>query len=168
MCVYSLVPLGRLLFRLGVQHITHRALCVATHSLSWLRSRTHREREFYDYHDSIHVHVGRPGSTPRKPTAHTNHKSQITNRMQSCRRHAHNNRKAPRAGAHAVAVERGMALSTVRRGVEGNWRAGPGRTRPRCTPNMTDAELRASAKQLGATVEQVANAAVVEAKVEIK
>jgi hypothetical protein len=33
---------------------------------------------------------------------------------------------------------------------------------------MTDAELRASAKQLGATVEQVANAAVVETKVEIK
>ena len=69
------------------------------------------------------------------------------------------NKKAPRAGAHAVAVERDMALSTVRRGgdlamAREKGGARPGGTRPRCTPpTLTDAELRVSAKQLGATVE---------------
>ena len=59
---------------------THRFTpCVgdSRHSLSWLRSRTHREREFYDYHDSIHVHVGRPDLLLGNPqdTQITNHKS---------------------------------------------------------------------------------------------
>ena len=68
------------------------------------------------------------------------------------------NRKAPRARAHAVAVERTWLSALLEGAAIWRWRgrregkAGADNA-PVHPPTLTDAELRVSAKQLGATVE---------------